>query len=39
MTPRDQEGRSLAPVIDAMKAWGEGYQALVAQGKAHGIYK
>lgn len=31
-----EEGMSLAPVIDAMRSWGEGYQALVAQGRVHG---
>lgn len=31
-----EEGMSLAPVIDAMKAWGEKYQGLVAKGEVHG---
>lgn len=31
-----EEGRSLGPVIEAMKAWGEGYQARVAQGLVRG---
>ena len=31
-----EEGMSLAPVIEAMKAWGEKYQVLVAKGRVHG---
>lgn len=31
-----EEGRSLGPVIEAMKAWGENYQARVAQGLVKG---
>ncbi|MGN0261282.1 MAG: winged helix-turn-helix transcriptional regulator [Eggerthellaceae bacterium] len=31
-----EEGRSLGPVIDCMKAWGENYQARVAQGLVKG---
>lgn len=31
-----EEGRSLSPVIEAMKVWGEGYQARVAQGLVRG---
>ena len=34
-----EEGLSLAPVIEAMKTWGENYQALVAQGHVHGTFK
>lgn len=33
------EGMSLGPVIEAMKTWGEQYQGLVKQCKAHGSFK